>query len=45
MTESINEDLSTGDFFNPKHRGNGLDPAEKLMLALKIIIRITVVNF
>lgn len=45
MPESINEDLSAGDFFKPKHLGNGLDPVEKLMLALKIIIRITVVNF
>lgn len=45
MTESINEDLSAGDFFNPKHLENGLDPVEKLMLALKIIIKINDCEF
>lgn len=45
MTESINEDLSAGDFFKPKNLENGLDPVEKLMLALKIIIKINDCEF
>lgn len=45
MTESVNEDLSAGDFFKPKHLENGLDPVEKLMLALRIIININTCEF
>lgn len=45
MTESVNEDLSAGDFFKPKHLENGLDPVEKLMLALRLIININTCEF
>lgn len=45
MNESINEDLSAGDIFTPKHLENGLDHMEKLMLALKIIIKVNGCEF
>lgn len=38
--QSVNEDLSAGDFFKSMHHANGLDHAEKLMLAVKIIVKI-----